>query len=125
MKMGILHEGVNESLVCLLPKVKVPQTMTDLRPISLCIVMVRILSKVTTNRLKPCLSTIISDKHSAFVEIRLLTYNALIAFEINHYMKRRTQGSKGIAGMKLDVSKAYDHLEWNFIQSMMERFGFD
>ncbi|WOH16647.1 hypothetical protein DCAR_0936205 [Daucus carota subsp. sativus] len=55
---------------------------------------------------------------------RLLTDNALIAFEINHYMKRRTQGNNGVACLKLDISKAYDRLEWAFIRNRLERFGF-
>lgn len=108
---GVLPEGSNESMVCLIPKVKIPQTMGDVRPSSLCNVLVRILSNVMANRLKSCLSTIISDKQSAFIEGRFLTDNALIAFEVNHFMKRRTQGIKGVAGLKLDISKAYDRLE--------------
>lgn len=104
-----LPDEVNRSLVCLIPKVKVPQMMGELRPISLCNILVRILSKVMSNRLKKCLNSIISDKQSAFIEGRLLTDNALRAFEINHYMKRR-QGQKGITGLKIDVSKAYDRL---------------
>lgn len=111
--------------MCLIPKVKTPQLMTELRPISLCNVLVRVLSKVLANRLKPCLTSLISDKQSAFVEGRLLTDNALIAFEINHFMKRHTQGKSGIAGLKIDISKAYDRLEWGFIRNMMEKFGFN
>lgn len=124
MTIGILPEGVNRSLVCLIPKVKVPHTMADIRPISLCNVLVRIISKVLTNRLKTCLNLIISDKQSAFIEGRLLTDNAMVAFEINHYMKRKMQGVNGVAGLKIDISKAYDRLEWDFIQNMLIRFGF-
>lgn len=47
-----------------------------------------------------------------------------MAFEINHYMKRKTQGNKGVAGLKIDVSKAYDRVEWGFVHSLMRRFGF-
>lgn len=110
MNTGRLPEGVNHSLVCLIPKVKTPQTVADLRPISLCNVLVRILSKVMSNRLKLCLNSIVSDKQSAFIEGRLLTDNAMLAFEINHYMKRHTQGKNGLAALKVDISKAYDRL---------------
>lgn len=99
--------------------------MNDLRPISLCNVLFRILSKVLANRLMKCLPTIILEQQSAFVKGRLLTDNALIAFKINHYIKRRTQGANGILGLKLDISKAYDILEWYFLDSMMLRFGFN
>ncbi|WOG86655.1 hypothetical protein DCAR_0205872 [Daucus carota subsp. sativus] len=121
---GELPEGINRTVVCLIPKVKQPQQMTDLRPISLCNVLFRILSKVMENRLKGCLSTVISEQQSAFVEGRLLTDNALIAFDINHYIRRRTQGTNGVVGLKLDVSKAYDRLEWNFLEAIMVKFGF-
>lgn len=94
--------------------------MGDLRPMN---VLVRILSKLMSNRLKRCLSSIITDTPSVFIEVRLLTDNALMAFEINHYMKRKTQGNSGIAGFKIDVSKAYDRLKWEF-RNMLERFGF-
>lgn len=76
------------------------------------------------NRLKPCLHAIISDKQSAFIEGRLLRDNTLVAFEINHYIKIKTQGNDGVAGFKVDVAKAYDRLEWNYIEHMLTRFNF-
>lgn len=68
---GEVPAGINDTVVCLIPKIKMPRKMTDLRPISLCNVLFRILSKVMANRLKVCLSALISDKQSAFVEYRL------------------------------------------------------
>ncbi|XP_074351494.1 uncharacterized protein LOC141690607 [Apium graveolens] len=67
---------------------------------------------------------IVSDRHSAFIEGRLLTDNAMLAFEINHYLKRKTQGKNGLAELKIDISKTYDRLEWDFILNMMKKFGF-
>lgn len=90
MTMGELLEGSNDSLVCLIPKVREPQTMARLRPILLCNVMVRILSKVLSNRSKSCLKSIIADTQSAFIKGRLLTDNVLIAFEVNPYIIRKT-----------------------------------
>lgn len=125
MSTGELPVGINRTVVCLIPKVKMPTSMGELQPISLCNVLIRIVSKVLANRLKPCLETLISDKQSAFIEGRLLTDNALIAFEVNHYMKRLTQGKNGVAGLKIDISKSYDRLEWGFIRNMMHKFGFN
>lgn len=124
LSTGELMEGINRTLVCLIPKTKQPRKMTDLRPISLCNVLMRILSKIFANRLRVVLPGIISEKQSAFVEGRLLTDNTLVAFELNHYIKRRRQGKNGVAGLKVDVSKAYDRLEWGFIEDMLKRFGF-
>ncbi|XP_074352119.1 uncharacterized protein LOC141691283 [Apium graveolens] len=104
---GVMDEEINRTIVCIIPKVKQPQYMTEIRSISLCNVLFRILSKVLANRLKGCLPTIVSANHSAFIEGRLLTDNALIAFEVNHYIKRRTQGNNGVAGLKIDVSKVF------------------
>ena len=98
--------------------------MTDVRPISLCNVLVRILSKVLANRLKECLSSLISDKKSAFFEGRMLTDNVLIAFELNHYIRRKTQGGNGVVGFKIDISKAYDRLEWRYLEGMLHKYGF-
>lgn len=108
---GELPVGLNRTLVCLIPKVSQPHNMSDLRPISLCNVLFRILSKVMANRLKECLPMLISEKQSAFVEGRLLTDSALVAFEVNHYIKRKTQGVNVVVGLKIDISKAYDRLE--------------
>lgn len=110
-----LPDQVNRTLVCLIPKVKQPKQVSDLRPISLCNVLMRILSKVLANRLKPCLHSILSENQSAFIEGRLLTDNALIAYEINHCIRRKTQGKCGMAGLKIDVSKSYDRLEWRYL----------
>ena len=54
-----------------------------------------------------------------------MTDNTLVAFEINHYIKRKTQGKYGVTALKLDVSKAYDRLEWNFLEHMLFKFGFN
>lgn len=72
MQTGELPAWVNNARVCLIPKLKEPKTMGDLRPISLCNVLVRILSKIMANRIKKILGSIISDKQSAFIESRLL-----------------------------------------------------
>lgn len=48
----------------------------------------------------------------------------MIAFEVNHYMRTRTQGNRGLVCLKIDISKAYDRLERSFIRNMMVRFGF-
>ncbi|KAL8154887.1 hypothetical protein AgCh_000296 [Apium graveolens] len=121
---GELPSGLNRTLVCLIPKVKHPKKVADLRPISLCNVLMRILSKVMANRLTPTQNAIISEKQSAFIEGRLLTDNALIAYEVNHYIRRKTQGKVGVVGLKGDISKAYDRLEWSFIEEMLQHFDF-
>lgn len=78
---GQMPEGVNHTTIVLIPKVDQPVEMKDFRPISLCNVLYKIVSKCLVNRLRPLLGDIISPNQSAFVQGRMITDNALIAFE--------------------------------------------
>ncbi|CAH9135001.1 unnamed protein product, partial [Cuscuta epithymum] len=99
--------------------------MADWRPISLCNVLFRIFSKVLANRLKKFLGYMISHNQSAFVPGRSIVDNIMIAFEAHHYLKRKRQGIDGYIALKLDMSKAYDRIEWNFLEAVLARLGFD
>ena len=87
--------------------------------------MSRIISKVIVNRLKLILPNVISDSQSAFVPNRLITDNTTVAYEILHRMRNRKRGKVGQMAVKLDISKAYDRVEWSFLQGIMQKLGFD
>lgn len=81
---GNMPEGVNDTCIVLIPKSACPETLKDFRPISLCNVVYKVVSKCLVNRLRPLLQDIISPTQSAFIPGRMITDNAIIAFECIH-----------------------------------------
>ena len=85
---------------------------------------IKFFSKVLCNRLKKFLNKIITEHQSAFAKGRLITDNILIAFETLHTMKHYNSSSNGFMALKLDMSKAYDRVEWVFLENVMRKMGF-
>ena len=101
LNSGCVHESLNETFIPLIPKIKNPKKVSDFRPISLCNVVYKLISKVVVNWLKQILPNIVSDSQSAFISGRLITDNVLVAFETLHYLKRKTQGNVGYMALKI------------------------
>ena len=114
----------NGTNIALIPKKKHPETLKDFRPISLCNVVYKIITKVLANRLKNILPQLISPNQSAFVSGRLIYDNIIASFEILHSISIKKLGRKGMMALKLDISKAYDRLEWGFLRAVLEKMNF-
>lgn len=85
--------------------------MKDLRPISICNVVYKVLIKILANRLKPLLPNCIFVEQSAFVENRSITDNAIVAFEAIHHMTCKVKGKQEEVALKVDMSMAYDRIK--------------
>ena len=115
---------INKTNISHIPKTNHPTRMTKLRPINLCNVTYKLISKVLANILKFIMPSIISenqsaftserlitDNQSAFTSERLITNNVLVAFEFMHYLKHKNMGKENFMSIKLDMSKAFDWVE--------------
>jgi hypothetical protein len=88
-------------------------------------VIYKIIAKCLINRLRPYLQELISETQSAFIPGRLISDNALIAFECFHAIHRARKGDDQFCAYKLDLTKAYDRVDWEFLEGALIRFGFD
>ena len=104
---------INYTHIVLIPKIKSYERMSDYKPISLCNVIYKIISKVLAKRLKLT--------QSAFVQGHLITDNVLVTYKSLHTMHCRRSGKRGSMALKLDISKAYDRVEWPFLRVIMAR----
>lgn len=119
-----LPTAINYTFIVLISKTNHPKRITEFRPISLCNVVYKLGSKALANRLKPHLNSVISPTQSVFVPDRLVTNNVLVAYEVNHFIQYHSQGKRAFMDLKLDVSKAYDRIEWSFLEGVLSKLGF-
>jgi hypothetical protein len=116
---GQMPARVNETTIVLLPKKEDPELLKDFRPISLCNVIYKVMSKCLVNRLRPILQDLISPMQSVFIPRRLITDNALIAFDCLHAMEQGNISCKEFAALKLDLTKAYDCVDWGYLEVVL------
>ena len=96
---------INKTYITLVPKTKSPTKMTEYKPIILCNVVYKLISKALANRLKTILPHLIAENQSAFLSERLITDNVLVAFGVMHYLEHKRDGKDCYMAVKLDMNK--------------------
>lgn len=119
-----MQSPVNSTFIALILKKDNPEMISNFRYISLCNVLYKIVSKVICNRLKNIMLMIIFRMQSAFIHRRLITDNIMMAYELLHSMKVNKKKKEGAMTIKLDMSIAYDRIEWPYLQAVLTKLGF-
>lgn len=117
-----LPKGVNSTILALVPKTTEAKEMKDYRPIACCNVLYKVVSKIIANCLKAILPRIIAANQSAFVQGRLLKENVLLATELVKNYHKETVFPR--CAMKIDISKAFDSVQWSFVIATLTAMGF-
>ena len=118
---GCTVRHLNVTWVTLIPKVVNPTSNDDYRPISMVGALYKIISKILSLHLKEVIDPLIDESQSAFVMNRQILDGVLIANESLRWLKK-----KKIPGtlLKLDFQKAYDSVNWSFLELVMIKLGF-
>ncbi|KAL9690876.1 hypothetical protein QQ045_011288 [Rhodiola kirilowii] len=121
-RSGIMPDGINSAYLALIPKVNNASMPTEFRPISCCNVLYKIVSTILANRLKPVLGYLVDQSQAAFVKGRNIANNISIVQELLCKYNRKHLSKRCM--LKIDITKAYDMVDWSFLKKIMELFGF-
>ncbi|OMO90964.1 reverse transcriptase [Corchorus capsularis] len=120
---GSFSPELNRTLLVLIPKVQQPEYVKQFRPISLCTVAYKLITKVLVNRLRPLLDNLVGPLQSSFIPGHQAADNVFIAQEMIHTI-RRSRSKLGLMAIKIDLEKAYDRVRWDFLRDTLIVFGF-
>eukprot|EP00253_Pinus_taeda_P019711 PITA_19711 len=120
-EMGTLYNAINSTFIALIPKLDPPSSFDDYRPISLCNVLYKIISKIIANRIHPILSRHIAPHQFAFLEHRQIHEAVGAAQEGLHSIW--TKHLKAII-LKIDLAKSFDRLSWLYLKMILIHLGF-
>ena len=118
---GMIEE-VNKTLLVLIPKVECPKVIKQFRPISLCNVIYKVVTKIVALRLRVCMPHWIAPNQCSFVPGRHSTDNIIITQEVIHSMRYK-KGRQGWMAIKVDLEKAYDRVDWCFLENTLQHIG--
>jgi len=121
---GSFPPELNATQIILTPKGENLTTMKNLRPIVLCNVLYKIISKVLANLLRPQIDKWIYPEQVVLIPSRSIKDNVLTVFEILHYMCCKHKGKTCDVALKLDVSKAFNSVRWSYLQAILSKLGF-
>ncbi|KAL0291138.1 UNVERIFIED_CONTAM: Retrovirus-related Pol polyprotein from type-2 retrotransposable element R2DM [Sesamum radiatum] len=121
-RTGRLLKQVNATIISLIPKVSNPSVVAEFRPISCCNVLYKTITKILVQRMRSTLDSLISPSQNAFVPGRSIGDNILLAQELFSGYNQKHLPPR--CALKVDLRKAYDTVEWDFLRAVLTLFGF-
>ncbi|GAB2279563.1 hypothetical protein Dimus_039359 [Dionaea muscipula] len=119
---GCLLKEINTTILHLIPKHDHALRPSEFRPITCCSTLYKIIAKMLFNRLAEVLPTLVDVSQSAFVCGRSIIDNVLLCQELMIGYDRKFISPRCMA--KIDLCKAYDSVNWSFVQQLMMKIGF-
>ncbi|XP_074298606.1 uncharacterized protein LOC141629519 [Silene latifolia] len=117
-----LLKQVNATNVTLIPKCDRPQTVYQFRPIACCNVVYKVISKLLCAILTEVLPLIIDPNQGAFIQNRSIQENILICQDLIRCYEKPNVSPRCL--FKIDLQKAYDTVEWSFVEKLLEELRF-
>jgi len=118
-----LLPNFNANTLILIPKIPNADTIDKYRPITLANFKFKIISKVLADRLAKIMPGIVSDEQMGFIQGRNIKDCICMASEAINLLHNKSYG--GNLAIKIDISKAFDTLDWKFLLSVLKGFGFN
>ena len=122
-RTGVMPANIARSNLILIPKSQDANQVGQFRPISVCNVLYKLISKIISLRLKPFIADCISPTQAAFVPGRDISENVILLREVLHSFGLSNYANIEFC-LKVDLSKAFDRMDWGYLMSIMPLYGF-
>jgi hypothetical protein len=119
---GWMLPNFNANTMILIPKVSNADVVNQFRPIAMANFKFKIISKILADRLALVMPSIISPEQRGFIQGRFIRDSICLASEAINLLHNKTFG--GNLALKIDISKAFDTLNWGFLLKVLKAFGF-
>ena len=117
----VFERSLNATFITLIPKKKGAKELRDFRPISLIGSIYKLCGKVLTERMKGVMAKLVDSRQMAFIQGRQIMDAVSMA---NEAVDSRQKQKKPEILCKIDLEKAYDHVNWEYLLNTMGRLGF-
>jgi hypothetical protein len=115
--------GFNSNIIALIPKSPDASSIAQYRPIAMANFKFKIITKIIADRLASILPNLVSDEQKGFIKDRDIKDCLCIASEAANLIHNKAHG--GNVALKIDITKAFDTLDWSFLLKVLKTFGFN